>query len=279
MQIAHTRRSTLERWRYTLWKYSAVLHVSIANNLAYVSEVIFRSLMLAALIFNLTQLWKTTFALQRTEVLSGFSIAGMAWYLMGAEAIAMSMPVLTRRIDEEVRSGHLAYQLVRPCSYILYNFARYLGERLVRWTLNCLVGAALAWLIAGPISFTWQGLLAWPLVSLMAMGIDFIAAFGIGLLAFWSEETQAFYLIYSRLVLVLGGVLAPLEVFPQPFRSIAQYLPFAAILYGPARTLVQFDLERFGWLLLQQALFLVVGGTILLMIYRLAIRRVNINGG
>jgi viologen exporter family transport system permease protein len=126
---------------------------------------------------------------------------------------------------------------------------------------------------------SWMGLAAWPLVAFLAFCIDFVAYFSIGLLAFWTEETTSFSLIFSRLTLVLGGVLAPLEIFPQPLRSIAQVLPFSTILYGPARTLVHFELDRFGWLLVQQALTLAVGSLVLAAIYQVAIKRVNINGG
>ncbi len=272
-------RTVIQRWRLTLWKYAAVLRVSVANNLAYMMEVFFRALLLIVLVFILSQLWKTTFALHKEKILSGFSINSMIWYLIAAEAIAMSLPALTKRIDQEVRSGQLAYLLGRPCSYILYNFAHYLGERLVRWCMNCLVGAGLALLVVGWPPFTWQGLLAWPLVSFLAMSIDFVAYFCIGLLAFWSEETQAFSFVFSRLTLVLGGVLAPLEIFPQPLRSIAQALPFGAILYGPAFTLVHFELGRFYQLIVQQLLMIAIGSVILLALYRVALRRVNLNGG
>src|SRR5205814_5215181 len=124
----------------------------------------------------------------------------------------------------------------------------------------------LALVMVGPPHFTWQGALLWPLVTFLALCIDFVCYFGIGLLAFWTEDTQSFSFVFSRLTLVLGGVLAPLEIFPQPLRSIAQVLPFSAILYGPARTLAHFELDRFGWLLLQQALTLGVGCLILLVI-------------
>jgi ABC-2 type transport system permease protein len=106
-----------------------------------------------------------------------------------------------------------------------------------------------------------------------------VAYFRIGLLAFWTEDTNAFAFLFSRLVLVLGGVLIPIEIFPQPLRGIAQALPFSAILYGPARTLVHFQLDRFGWLLLQQVITVAVGSLFLLAVYSVAIRRVNINGG
>jgi len=86
-------------------------------------------------------------------------------------------------------------------------------------------------------------------------------------------------LIFNRLTLVLGGVLAPLEIFPQPLRSIAQALPFSAILYGPARTLIHFESGPFIGLLWQQIITLALGSLILLVLYRVALRRVNINGG
>ncbi len=279
VSIRRRERGVVPRLRLGFLKYTAVLQVSIANNLAYMLEIFFRSLMVVVLVFILSQLWKVTFALHREKILSGFSINTMIWYLIAGESIALSLPALTQRIDQEVRSGQLAYLLVRPCSYVLYNFAQYLGERLVRWSMNCLVGAVLALLVAGWPPFGWQGLLAWPLVSLLAMSIDFVAYFTIGLLAFWIEETQPFSFIFSRLTLVLGGVLAPLEIFPEPMRSIALALPFGAILYGPARTLVHFEVDRFYQLLLQQGLMLIVGSAILFVIYRIALRRVNINGG
>ncbi len=275
-----SKASIRRRRRFlTLGKYVAVLRVSIASNLAYMMEVFFRALMLIAIVFILSQLWKTTFANRGAKILSGFSVSDMIWYLVAAEVIAMSLPQLTRRIDQEVRSGQLAYLLGRPCSYVLYNFAHYLGERLVRLIMNCVVGIVLALLVVGVPHFSWLGIVVWPLVVFLALCIDFVVYFAIGLLAFWTEETQSFAFVYSRLTLVLGGVLAPLEIFPQPLRSIAQALPFSTILYGPARTLVHFQLDRFGWLLVQQGVVLAGGGVLLILLYRVAIRRVNINGG
>lgn len=279
MDVTLQKRNRVQQWRLSMLKYVAVLKVSVAHNLAYLSEVFFRALMLIVIVFILIQLWKTTFGLHGTKAMNGFSIDDMVWYLVIVESLAMSMPALTRRIDQEVRSGQLAYLLGRPCSYVLYNYAHYLGERLVRLTMNALVGSVLALLIAGWPHFSWMGMLAWPLVALMALSIDFVAYFSIGLLAFWIEETQSFSFVFSRLTLVLGGVLAPLEIFPQPFRSIAQALPFSTLLYGPARTLVRFDLNGFGWLVWQQAVTLGVGCLILFVMYQVAIRRVNINGG
>ncbi len=201
------------------------------------------------------------------------------WERVAAETIATSLPALTRRIDQEVRSGELAYLLGRPCSYILYNYAHYLGERLVRLALNGVVASVVALIFVGPPRFSLPGVAVWPLMVLLAISIEFVCYFAIGLLAFWTENTQPFSFIFSRLTLVLGGVLAPIEIFPQPLRGIAQILPFSTMLYGPSRVLVQFNVGLFGELILQQVITLLVAGLLLLVLYTVATRRVSINGG
>lgn len=279
MMVQEARRSIARRLWLSTRKYWAVVRVSVASNLAYVYEVAFRALSLLIIVFILSQLWKTTFSLRGAHTLSGFSITAMIWYLVAAETFALSAPPLTDRIDQEVRSGQLAYLLGRPCSYVLYHFAQYTGERFVRLVMNAAVGALLALAIAGVPHFTWMGLLAWPLTLFLALCIDFVAYFSIGLLAFWTENTRSFSFIYSRLTLVLGGVLAPIGIFPQPLRAIAQVLPFSAILYGPARTLVHFTSAAFVALLMQQAGMIVVGCLLLSLLYLIVMRHVNINGG
>lgn len=279
MTVLRERCSLARRLWLSTRKYWAILRVSVASNLAYIYEVVFRACSLLVIVFVLSQLWKTTFSLRGAQTLSGFNITAMIWYLVAAETFAMSAPALTQLIDQEVRSGQLAYLLGRPCSYILYHFAQYLGERFVRIIMNAAVGAVLALVIAGLPHFTWMGVLAWPLTLLLAVCIDFVAYFSIGLLAFWTEDTRSFALIYSRLSLVLGGVLAPIEIFPQPLRAIAQALPFSAILYGPARTLVHFEASAFVALLFQQGEMIAVGSLLLGMLYLVVMRHVNINGG
>ena len=74
--------------------------------------------------------------------LNSTSICGISF----TEVIVISTPALHRMVSEEVKSGDIAYKLVRPYSYILYYFAAHCGEFLVR-SSNLLVGAAFAMVI------------------------------------------------------------------------------------------------------------------------------------
>ncbi len=78
------QRGLLARLRLACLKYLAVLRVSAANNLAYIMEVFFRALFLIALIYILSELWKTTFA-QHSSLLPGFTVNAMVWYLAATD--------------------------------------------------------------------------------------------------------------------------------------------------------------------------------------------------
>ena len=150
---------------------------------------------------------------------------------------------------------------------------------LMRVPAITLFVAAALWLAGGLPRLDLLHLPLFVVAILLAWTVLFNLHYSFGLLAFWTEETTPFFLIVNRLALVLGGVLAPLEVLPQPIRGIALLLPFSAILYGPARTLVHFQLLPFCWLLLQQVITIAIGSLLLFALYRMATRQVNINGG
>lgn len=277
--IVNPRRGIRQRISLTAHKYIAILYVSVVNNLTYMTEVVFRSFFLIIFVYIFLQLWTVTYASRNLSTLGGFRISDMIWYLAMTETIALSLPQLTRQIDMEVRSGEIAYLLGRPCNYVMYRFAQYLGERCVRLVMNTIVAGLIAFVFVGPPPFTWQGILAWPLVLLFAISIEYVIYFSVGLLAFWTEETAPFSLVINRLAMILGGMLAPLEILPQPIRGIAQVLPFSAIYNGPVHTLIRFNLGQFGALLLQQSITLALSCVVLALIYWLATRRVSINGG
>ena len=65
--------------------------------------------------------------------------------------------------------------------------------------------------------------------------LDFQGMFLIGLGAFWLEDTSGLLLIYSRVTMILGGMLIPLELFPESWQPVLRVLPFSSMVYGPAR--------------------------------------------
>jgi ABC-2 type transport system permease protein len=203
----------------------------------------------------------------------------MLWYLVATESILMSMPRLYYEVEQDVRTGRLAVQLVRPLSYAATHFGQSMGERLVRFGANLAIGSVVALLLVGPIAFSFSGLTMFLLALPMAFVIDFLAGLLVGLCAFWLESTQGIALIYSRLMMVLGGLLVPIDVYPDSVQPILRALPFAAILNAPGRMLVDPTVASLTQCLAQQAAMVGMYGAAAFALHRVALRRLFVNGG
>ncbi|MBL1202702.1 MAG: ABC transporter permease [Nostoc sp. GBBB01] len=224
-------------------------------------------------------MWRITYAQTDAEQLGGLTLAQMLWYLGITESIVLSSPQVALEVDEDVRTGALAVQLIRPLSYPLYRLWTTLGERTVRFGLNVAIASLVALLFVGTIPLTFRGILLFVAVLPLAFVLDFLATFLVGLGAFWLENTSGLMLIYSRLTMILGGMLIPLELLPEKWQPILQALPFASILYAPARLFVHPDLSFAGELLMRQGVAIVVLTVLVALVYRTAVKRIHAHGG
>lgn len=277
-------------------KYSGVFRITLMNNLAYIQDVALNSIFMLVVIFVFVALWKTTYSVTGEQSLGGFTLQQTIWYLVLTETIVMSSPRITVRIDAEVKGGDLAYSLNRPYHYVGFQYALFMGEAVVRFFMNLLVGGAVAWLSVGlpanggatpaggsPAVSGVPPLLAAVAASavtiFMAFSLLFASMMALGLLAFWVEDATAVFLVYERSMWILGGLLLPLSLFPAAIRRVAEVLPFRFIINGPAQLAVKFAAADFWRVLAGQALWLGVSGVALALVYRAGVKRVNINGG
>ena len=260
-------------------KYAAVFSVSVHNQLAYWGEWLLRGVFLAMVLFVFLQLWRATYGAQGKATIAGFTLPQMLWYLAITESIVLSRPRVNQAIDQEVRTGDVAYVLVRPYNYAGYRLATYLGERLLRFATTLAIGAVLAALYVGPVPLSLSGLAGGALALSAAMAIDFLGSFSVGLLAFWTEDTDSIALIYDRMVMLLGGTFLPLSVLPPLIARIADALPFAVLVFGPARLALGDQQASLALILAKQGLALLLFGAVALALYRAALRRVTANGG
>ena len=223
-------------------------------------------------------LWRVTYGATGASSIAGLTLADTMWYLMMAEAVMLSKHELSETISEQVKDGSVAYLLNKPINFILYHFAAGLGDSVLAFGGNLIIGSAVVWLMVGaPPAIT--GWLLAAIAVLFALLLDFCFSALIGLSAFVVEDSKAFRWIYQKFLLVLGGLLIPLDFFPAWLQTISLNLPFAWIIYGPARLFVDPSLARLGAVLTQQGIWLAVIGGAAWLCYRWAVARLVINGG
>ena len=260
-------------------KYTWIGLTAARSNLAYLSEVAARTVFLAVIPYIFLRLWQVTYGDTGATQLGGLTLPQMLWYLVMTETLTLSAPRVAPEIDQDVRTGALAVQLIRPLSYPLARLWSTLGERAVRFGLNLVVGAAIALQLVGPIAFSVGGLLLFLLALPFAFTLDFLGQLLIGMGAFWLEDTSGLLLIYSRITMILGGMLIPLDLFPQAVQPWLRALPFSSIIYGPARMFVHPDAPFLRDLIMRQGLAIVVLAGAVALVYRAGVRRIHANGG
>jgi ABC-2 type transport system permease protein len=259
-------------------KYWAIFKTQILNTLAYPGELAWRSLSIILFLWVFANLWRVTYRAEGSGTLNGISLKDMLWYLMLAETIELGKPRLARVMADAVKDGSVAYLLNKPYHFILYHLSTGMGESLVRGSMTALFGGAIVWLMMGPPPDP-RG---WPLAAAGVLGawlLHFCVNALIGLAAFVSEEVAPYEWIYQKLAFILGGLFIPLDLYPLWLQNIARYLPFAYMLYGPARLFIAPDIGLFLNVLGGQIFWLAVLGGLLFFFYSRGMRRLAINGG
>lgn len=262
-------------WR----KYAAVAEVNLRSRLAYLWDQLISNLFLIIIIYVFVKLWQVTYAAQGSGTITGYTLPQMIWYLVATEAIIFSLPRTHATLEQEVREGDLALRLNKPYSYLLFHYSASLGEGLFRLFTGLLLGGLTAYLMVGGIPFSLSSVSALLIIYLLTQGLHFCYGAAIGLAAFWTEDITGLFFLFDRVKWILGGLLLPIEVFPAPVRAVAELLPFQHMLYGPARLFVKFSWDGAGRLAAAQALWLTVFAAVCAGLYRLGVRRVDINGG
>jgi ABC-2 type transport system permease protein len=259
-------------------KYLAILKMQVINNLAYPGDFLGRSVSIAVFLFIFAGLWQTTYIIAGTASINGLTFANMMWYLMMAETIELGRPRTNRIISEQVKNGEVAYILSKPYNFVLYHFSFGLGDGLMRIVINILVGILVTWLLAGPP----PSLLGWSMALITMIGawiLHFCMMALIGLAAFVVEETNSFELIYQKFVFVLGGMMLPLDLFPQWLQEIVRLLPFPYMMYAPARLFVKPEFDLFWQMLAGQWLWVGALVVLLALAYRGSEKALTVNGG
>lgn len=261
-------------------KYWAVFRTQLVNSLAYPVDLLARSVAIVTFMWVFAHLWRATYsaAAGPDGQMAGLSLRETLWYLMLAETIVLSKPRFTRTIATSVKDGSIAYLLNKPYNFLLYQVSLGLGDSLMHMLFNLLAGGALVWWMMGPPPPP----AGWPpalLAMTLAWGLDFCISAIIGLAAFITEDVTAFEWIYQKVLFLLGGLLIPLDFYPTWLRNLAQALPFAYTVYGPARLFVDPSPARIAAVLAGQLIWLAILGGLAALLFRRGMAWLSINGG
>lgn len=258
-------------------KYAAIANISLTSSFAYAKPMITNILFYFMLIYVFLMLWRVIYS--GGNGVPGYDLSQMIWYLIVTEMIWTIKGVNFEDINNDIKSGSIAYLLNKPYNYVLYLISNSIGEFGAKFVVSIVAGIVMGLIYVGPLKGFSAVHLPFILISgIMAILLNFFILIPLALSAFWTEENAPFRWIYSKLTLILG-VMLPVEFFPQWIQPYIKALPFLYTTYGPAKLVVDFSYVKFFEIFIYQIVYLVIFIGVTFAVYNKGVRRLNVNGG
>jgi len=182
--------------------------------------------------------------------------------------------------DEYVRKGDLSAHLMRPIHPMTYSIASNLSDKSVRMGMVLIAALAMTFFFRPNFHFVPWSLLVFAPALLLATALYFACDFLVAFTAFWSTSTAAFGRAWDTLFLFFSGYIAPLQLFPALFQSVAWFLPVRWILTFPVELLLGALTPREAIVGLgMQTLWLGILSVCVAVMWRRGVRRYQAVGG
>jgi ABC-2 type transport system permease protein len=183
-------------------------------------------------------------------------------------------------INDQVRSGTLELDLLKPLDFMFHMFGRSFGALVVLTLTRVAPGLVFAVVFldfAPPVSL--QAGLSFLSSVILGFLVFFAVNFLIGLLSIVTLDIRSISWAFEALIKFTSGQFVPLWMFPPILRAIAMALPFQAVFFAPMSLYVGADVGDPIRVLLSQALWAIALLLAARLFWARVQRRITIQGG
>jgi ABC-2 type transport system permease protein len=217
-------------------KYWTVFTTSWSNGFVYRFNFWLWRVRSVLVVLTIYFLWDAVF--QNNPVVAGYTRDKILTYVF-LTLVLRSVILGQRSIDAagEIASGKLTNYLVKPLNYHLYWFTRDLADKLLNIIFVVFETIALYFILRPPIFLQSDPLtlVGFTVAVAAAILLNFILGNISSNFSFWMPgNAWGFWFLYLVFQDFLGGVMYPLDIFPQTIQKIIMLLPFPYLLFFPA---------------------------------------------
>lgn len=261
-------------------KYLVIFKSELMTDLAYVVNLFANFIGFFIHIFIFLFLWKYMYS-SPDELINGYTMLQMVWYVIITEYVwsVSSTRSFVTKISNEVKSGDVTYKINKPFSYIGYLISSKLGSSFIKAIIYGVLSIILGFILLGSFPLIKLSYIPFILLSVvLAIVVSILIVIIFGLFSFFIEDSAPFFWIYTKLILICG-VVFPIEYFPSAVQPLLSYSPVFAISYAPAKLFVDFSWGICAKALVIQFAYVIVAYLLCRFIYKKGEKKLNVNGG
>jgi ABC-2 type transport system permease protein len=248
--------------------------LGVRRNFANWPILMGRSLFYLVVMAVLSALW-TKVAAQRLPgtLATVLPAGGLALYVGVTEWITLSITSIHLRLEDDIRFGLLEPHLLRPKPYLLQKIAEALGDTFGRLIGLGLTAVAMLVLFA-PALPSFQAFGFALVLGLLGAAIGVLLFTLTGLAAFWVRRVLPPYLIMQKSMFLLGGLFAPISLYPTWFYHLGLVTPFAANIFYPANQMLEPSAQTFAVSLAAQIVWIAALSFLIAIVWRAGLRKI-----
>ncbi len=257
-------------------KYLAIFRLAFIHTLKNYKALTGLSIFLITCLIIFAHLWKI--AASRMGA-TGLDPSTLLWYIAFNEWVLIATHDVQEDIEDDLRSGRLAYLLPRPISYLGSKFFDGVGILSANLLILGFVAFGFTFLIVGSIPFKISALPVTIGIGFLSGIVALIFQMLIGVSAFWLDEVGPFYWVWEKLLFICGGLMLPLTVYPTWLQKLSHFTPFPAILGDRSALAIDFTLLQAAQITSTLCIWGALGTIILTFVYRRGLKILNVEGG
>ena len=261
-------------------KYLIVAKTTFNDSIQYSGSIVMRFVGFAITMLILISLWNFIYS-GGAGVISGYTFNQMIWYLLLAEVVTFGSgsKVATDEVRSCIKSGNIAYQVNKPYHYVIYIIFKFVADTFIRFIMFLIIATVLGLVFAGSINgITFLTIISAIPVFFLAVLITGMVRILISLLSFWVEDSAPFQNVYNKIILMFG-VFFPMEMFPKTIQKILRFSPVYGVSYGPAKVVISYSYGLFKEVIVSQIVIVIIVSIMLAIVYRIGVKKLNVNGG
>src|SRR5688572_24376680 len=226
--------------RLTTWW--TILRIALQERLVYRGDFALGTLMRFLPIVTQIFLWYAVFQARGSETLAGYNYEDfVAYYLLTMVARAFSsMPGLASGIAGQIRSGEIKKFLIQPIDLLGFLLLGRVAHKLAYYIVAALP-FALVFFLCRDFFPGWPSLTAWSggiLSLILCFLLGYYLEACMGLVGFWWLEVSSLLFVYMLFSFFLSGHMFPLDILPEPWKTLVMLTPLPYLAYFPAAVLL-----------------------------------------
>lgn len=221
-----------------------ILRICIEERLVYRGDFALGTLMRFLPIVTQIFLWYAIFEARGSSALAGYRYEEfVAYYLLTMVSRAFSsMPGLASGITRQIRDGEIKKYLIQPVDMLGFLFLSRLAHKIAYYSVAIGPFALVFFLCRGyfqnlpaeAATHSPATAAAFTASLVMSFVLGFYLEASLGLIGFWWLEVSSLLFVYMLFNFFLSGHMFPLDMLPQPWRSIFDAIPLKYLAYYPA---------------------------------------------